>query len=184
MVLADIATQLDELERARMAEGDVTSQDYQEFIKVTVFIFWRELITINEGWVDQKTLSQWEEWGFGTAFVRKFMTIRASYMVPLRTVRAFAIVYTSYISCLGGKWEQKKPTFGTYKRLFSLILIGKINSTMLPSVHKNFRKWKRNILLSGKELGKLHVEWGMLTNSIKWNNSEKCRVTYILETTW
>lgn len=70
MVLADIATQLDELERARMAEGDVTSQDYQEFIKVTVFIFWRELITINEGWVDQKTLSRWEEWGFGTAFVR------------------------------------------------------------------------------------------------------------------
>ena len=49
MVLADIATQLDELERARMAEGDVTSQDYQEFIKVTVFIFCRELITINEG---------------------------------------------------------------------------------------------------------------------------------------
>ena len=32
--LADIATQLDELEKARMAEGDVTSEDYQEFIKV------------------------------------------------------------------------------------------------------------------------------------------------------
>ena len=32
--LADIATQLDEDEKARMAEGDVTSQDYQEFLKV------------------------------------------------------------------------------------------------------------------------------------------------------
>ena len=32
--LADIATQLDEDERERMAEGDVTSQDYQEFLKV------------------------------------------------------------------------------------------------------------------------------------------------------
>ena len=32
--LADIATQLDEDERARMAEGDVTSHDYQEFLKV------------------------------------------------------------------------------------------------------------------------------------------------------
>ena len=85
------------------------------------------------------------------------MTIRASYVVPLRTVRAFAIVYTSYISCLGGKWEQKRPTFGTYKRLFSLILIGKINSTMLPSVHKKLQKVKEK-LLSGKELGKLHVE--------------------------
>ncbi|KAJ7384976.1 Ataxin-3 [Desmophyllum pertusum] len=31
--LADIATQLDEDERERMAEGDVTSQDYQEFLK-------------------------------------------------------------------------------------------------------------------------------------------------------
>lgn len=74
------------------------------------------------------------------------MTIRASYMVPLRTVRAFAIVYTSYISCLGGKWEQKRPTFGTYKRLFSLILIGKINSTMLPSVHKKLQKVKEKYL--------------------------------------
>lgn len=66
-------------------------------------------------------------------------------MVPLRTVRAFAIVYTSYISCLGGKWEQKRPTFGTYKRLFSLILIGKINSTMLPSVHKKTSESEREI---------------------------------------
>lgn len=74
------------------------------------------------------------------------MTIRASYMVPLRTVHAFAIVYTSYISCLGGKWEQKRPTFGTYKRLFSLILIGKINSTMLPSVHKKLQKVKEKYL--------------------------------------
>ncbi|KAL9975901.1 hypothetical protein ACROYT_G013119 [Oculina patagonica] len=31
--LADIATQLDEDERERMAEGDVTSEDYQEFLK-------------------------------------------------------------------------------------------------------------------------------------------------------
>ena len=34
MDLADIARQLDEDERDRMAEGDVTSQDYQEFLKV------------------------------------------------------------------------------------------------------------------------------------------------------
>lgn len=66
-------------------------------------------------------------------------------MVPLRTVRAFAIVYTSYISCLGGKWEQKRPTFGTYKRLFSLILIDKINSTMLPSVHKKKKESEKEI---------------------------------------
>jgi len=32
--LADIARQLDEDERERMAEGDVTSKDYQEFLKV------------------------------------------------------------------------------------------------------------------------------------------------------
>ena len=32
--LADIARQLDEDERDRMAEGDVTSKDYQEFLKV------------------------------------------------------------------------------------------------------------------------------------------------------
>ena len=32
--LADIARQLDEDERDRMAEGDVTSNDYQEFLKV------------------------------------------------------------------------------------------------------------------------------------------------------
>lgn len=31
--LADIARQLDEVERERMAEGDVTSEDYQEFLK-------------------------------------------------------------------------------------------------------------------------------------------------------
>ena len=34
MDLADIARQLDEDERDRMAEGDVTSKDYQEFLKV------------------------------------------------------------------------------------------------------------------------------------------------------
>lgn len=33
MDLADIARQLDEDERERMAEGDMTSQDYQEFLK-------------------------------------------------------------------------------------------------------------------------------------------------------
>ena len=34
MDLADIARQLDEDEKERMAEGDVTSHDYQEFLKV------------------------------------------------------------------------------------------------------------------------------------------------------
>ena len=37
MDLADIARQLDEVERERMAEGDVTSEDYQEFLKVFQF---------------------------------------------------------------------------------------------------------------------------------------------------
>lgn len=36
--LADIARQLDEDERERMAEGDMTSKDYQEFLKVIIMI--------------------------------------------------------------------------------------------------------------------------------------------------
>lgn len=36
--LADIARQLDEDERERMAEGDMASKDYQEFLKVIIMI--------------------------------------------------------------------------------------------------------------------------------------------------
>ena len=43
MDLADIATQLDEDERERMAEGDVTSHDYQEFLKVLHLNKWPPL---------------------------------------------------------------------------------------------------------------------------------------------
>ena len=39
MDLADIARQLDEDERERMAEGDMTSKDYQEFLQVIMLIF-------------------------------------------------------------------------------------------------------------------------------------------------
>lgn len=45
--LADIATQLDEDERERMAEGDVTSQDYQEFLKVLPYYLFKWLPPYN-----------------------------------------------------------------------------------------------------------------------------------------
>ena len=44
MNLADIARQLDEDERERMAEGDVTSQDYQEFLKVYPHLRWLQRV--------------------------------------------------------------------------------------------------------------------------------------------